>query len=323
MNEAGGIAGAVLELVVRDTAGAPAVAEEAVSALAALGVAAIAGEYHSVSARAAAGRAEALGLPFLCSSAVLDGLTDRPAARVARLAAPQSRGWSFFANYLLELGRPTICVVTQPSPYWSAGIRILRDRVETAGGRIVELNGLGGGGEICARLRDSRCNAVLILTGYPDPAIPIVRAIRGDEALAQVLIGAPAGQPELPGWHARLGPVGAGIPFLRYLPEPLSPLGLEVTATLAGALGEPPSFVALEGYDAILVLAEWVRTGGFAMPPAPASAAWDELSVSGTRGPISFSRSSGSMVAQWADCPLQIVDRDPGRPERFRVLRSA
>jgi transposase InsO family protein len=39
-------------------------------------VAALAGEYHSVVARAAAARAAALGVPFLCSSAVLDALTE-------------------------------------------------------------------------------------------------------------------------------------------------------------------------------------------------------------------------------------------------------
>jgi hypothetical protein len=41
-------------------------------------VAALAGEKHSVVARAAAARADAVGLPFLCSSAVLDALTEQP-----------------------------------------------------------------------------------------------------------------------------------------------------------------------------------------------------------------------------------------------------
>ena len=78
VNDAGGIAGRPLELVVRDTAANPQTVVSAVDELARLGVAALAGEYHSVVARAAAARADEIGLPFLCSSAVLDALTERP-----------------------------------------------------------------------------------------------------------------------------------------------------------------------------------------------------------------------------------------------------
>jgi len=91
-NDTGGIVGRLLELVVRDTAADPQRAAAAVNELARLGVAALAGEYHSVVARAAAARADALGLPFLCSSAVLDALTDEPTEWVARLAPAQSHG---------------------------------------------------------------------------------------------------------------------------------------------------------------------------------------------------------------------------------------
>ena len=104
VNDAGGIAGRPLELVVRDTAADPQRAAAAVDELARLGVAALAGEYHSVAARAAAARADALGLPFLCSSAVLDALTEQPTEWVARLAPAQSHGWQIYADFLLSAG---------------------------------------------------------------------------------------------------------------------------------------------------------------------------------------------------------------------------
>src|SRR5215467_5688584 len=78
VNDAGGIGGRPLELVIRDTSADPQRATAAVAELARLGVAALAGEYHSVVARAAAAKADALGVPFLCSSAVLDTLTEQP-----------------------------------------------------------------------------------------------------------------------------------------------------------------------------------------------------------------------------------------------------
>jgi ABC-type branched-subunit amino acid transport system substrate-binding protein len=121
VNDAGGIAGRPLELVVRDTAADPQRAAAAVAELARLGVAALAGEYHSVVARAAAARADALGLPFLCSSAVLDALTEQPTEWVARLAPAQSYGWQIYADFLLGAGYSRIAVAAESSVYWASG----------------------------------------------------------------------------------------------------------------------------------------------------------------------------------------------------------
>src|SRR5882757_7109574 len=118
VNDAGGIGGRSLELVVRDTAADPTKAATAVDELARLGVAALVGEYHSVVARAAAARADALGLPFLCSSAVLDALTEQPTNWVARLAPAQSRGWQVYADFLLDAGHRRIAVAAASSVYW-------------------------------------------------------------------------------------------------------------------------------------------------------------------------------------------------------------
>src|SRR5262245_12521823 len=127
VNGAGGIGGRPLELVVRDTAADPERAAAAVDELADLGVAALAGEYHSVVARSAAARADALGLPFLCSSAVLDGLTEQPTQWVARLPPAQSHGWRIYADFLLGAGHTRIAVAIEPSVYWASGTGILRD----------------------------------------------------------------------------------------------------------------------------------------------------------------------------------------------------
>lgn len=112
----------------------------AVDELERLGVAAVAGEYHSVVARAAAARADALGVPFLCSSAVLDALTERPTEWVARLAPAQSHGWRVYADFLLETGHRRVAVATQPSVYWASGARILRDCLAPRGGTVLELD---------------------------------------------------------------------------------------------------------------------------------------------------------------------------------------
>ncbi|OON81501.1 ABC transporter substrate-binding protein [Streptomyces tsukubensis] len=319
VNEAGGIAGSPLELVVRDTAADPGRAAAAVDELAGLGVAAVAGEYHSVVARAAAARADALGVPFLCSSAVLDALTDKPTEWVARLSPAQSHGWRIYTDHLVGEGHGRIAVATVPSAYWASGTRVLRDHLAPRGGTVIELDMRALSPEaVCDALVEHRATALLLLVGHPDPAVPIVKAVRRDRRLAGILVGAPAGQPEFAEWAALLGEDGAGVPFLRYLPERTTPLGARVGTALRERLAEPPSFVAFEGYDTIAVLADVLRSSG--ADRARGAESWPRVAVEGTRGKIRFSRTPGIDVWQWTWAPVQVVDRDPAEPDRFRVL---
>ena len=321
VNDAGGIGGRPLELVIRDTAADPERATAAVGELARLGVAALAGEYHSVVARAAAARADVLGLPFLCSSAVLDALTEEPTKWVARLAPAQSHGWQVYADFLLSAGHRRIAVATEPSAYWASGARILRDCLAPRGGTVIELDARAlAPAAVCDELASSRATALLLLVGIPEPAVSIVKSVRRDRRLAEIMIGAPAGQPEFAEWLALLGEDSAAIPFLRYLPERLSPLGARVETALRERLAQAPSFVAFEGYDTVAVLAGILRSHG---PDRERIAeSWPRVAVEGTRGQVRFSHAPGISVWQWAWPPTQVVDRDPAKPDRFRVLHA-
>lgn len=322
VNDGGGIAGRELELVVRDTAADPQKAAAAVDELAALGVAALAGEYHSVVARAAAGRADALGLPFLCSSAVLDALTEQPTEWVARLAPAQSRGWQVYADFLVSAGHTRVALATEPSVYWASGTKILQERLVSRGGSVIELNART---LTLSALREelvaSRATALLLLVGHPEPAVSIVRAVRGEQRLASIMIGAPAGQPEFADWAALLGDDGAAVPFLRYQAQRLSPLRARVETALRERLAGRPSFVAFEGYDTIAVLADVLCF--HSADAAPPVGLWQRVAVEGTRGRIQFSRTPDMTVWQWASAPIQVVDRDPANPDRLRMLGAA
>jgi ABC-type branched-subunit amino acid transport system substrate-binding protein len=331
VNDAGGIGRRPLELLVRDTAADPERAAAAVDELASLGVAALAGEYHSVVARSAATRADAVGLPFLCSSAVLDALTEEPAEWVARLAPAQSHGWRIYADFLLRAGHRRIAVAAESSVYWASGGRILRDYLAPRGGTVIELDLRAiAPAAVADELACSGATALLLLAGYPEPAVSIVRSVRRDRRLGEVMIGAPAGQPEFAGWATLTGDDGAAVPFLRYLPERLSPLGARVEKALRERLAEAPSFVAFEGYDTVAVLADALRAANAdragadraGADRAGAAAAWPRVTVEGTRGQIRFSRAPGISVWQWAWAPVQVVDRDPEKPDRFRILHT-
>jgi len=312
--------GLPIELLVRDTATDPARATAAVDEVADLGATAVVGEYHSVVARAVAARADEHGIPFLCSSAVLDTLTDHPTDWVARIAPAQSHCWQVYADFLLAAGHTRIAVAAQPTVYWESGTRILRDRLSSRGATLIEV-GIASVTALCDALVDDRATALLLLVGTPEPAVPIVKAVRADPRLSGILVGAPAGQPEFSEWAGHLGADGTGIPFLSYLPEALTPLGVQVDAALRERLAGPPSFVAFEGYDTIAVLAEILRSHG---PDRKSIAgSWPHVSVEGTRGRIQFSRAPGISVWQWTWPPVHVVDRDPADPSRLRVRYSA
>ncbi|MER8845181.1 ABC transporter substrate-binding protein [Mesorhizobium australicum] len=322
INGAGGVGGKALELLVRDTAADPQKAVAAVDDLARLGVVAIAGEYHSVVARAAAIRADELGLPFLCSSAVLDRLTEQPTKWVARLAPPQSRGWQIYADFLSRTGHDRIAVASQQSIYWASGVHILRDRLKANGATLsdISMSSLDPS-MLCDQLIDRRATVLLLLVGQPEPAISIVKSVRNDGRLSTLKIGAPAGQPEFAEWATLLGEDSAAIPFLRYRPGHLNPLGSRVERALWEKLGEAPSFVALEGYDTIVVLAQAIRS--FGTDRNSIAESWPHIEVAGTRGHIQFFRTPATTAWQWTDAPIQIAERTPGNPAQFRhVLDS-
>ena len=68
------------------------------------------------------------------------------------------------------------------------------------------------------------------------------------------------------------------------------------------------------------VLADVLRSHGAGR--ARTAGAWARVAVEGTRGQIRLSRTPGISVWQWAWPPVQVVDRDPADPDRFRILHA-
>lgn len=319
INDAGGIGGRPLELLLRDTAGTPPQAAAAIRDFAAAGAVAVTGEYHSVVAHAAASAAVRAGLPFVCSSAVLDDLADAPDGLVARVAPAQSYCWDVYAGYLAAAGHGHVALVVQPDRYWSSGARLLHDALAKHGITVTRIDHATLAGGPAADLL-AGADALLLLVAYPEPAASLVRAVRADARLSGLRIGDPAGRAEFPEWLALLGADGADVPFLRYRPARLGSPGERVAGRLAGLLGPDPSFVALEGYDSVQVAAAALRAGG---PDRRRFAeALRGLQVTGTRGTISFSPGPGG-VLQWTWPPVQVAARpDPRQPAAISVLHQ-
>ena len=322
-NDAGGIGGRRIELLLRDTAGAPERAATAVRQLCSADVVAVVGEYHSVVARAAAAAAVEARLPFVCSSAVLDALVDSPTDMVARIAPMQSYCWRIYADYLVSAGHKHIALVVQPDRYWSSGAQLLETSLADHGVTVtrIDTSGLANPAIVDARDATADADAVLLLVAYPQPALSLVKTVRTNPRTARLRIGDPAGRAEFPEWSTLLGQDGASVPFLRYLPSQLRSLGTRVTERLARNLGENPSFVALEGYDSVQVVVEALRISG--PDRRDVIQALTHVEVAGTRGTIGFSRDAGA-VLQWVMPPVQVAARvGPEHPPDISVLYQA
>ena len=100
VNGLGGVGGRPLELLIRDTGAGPAEAVAIVDELHKDGVAAIAGEYHSIVARAIAARATQLGLAFVLVGRAR--FANRRAESVG--GAPRSRPVALLAGVCRVLG---------------------------------------------------------------------------------------------------------------------------------------------------------------------------------------------------------------------------
>jgi ABC-type branched-subunit amino acid transport system substrate-binding protein len=323
VNQAEGIDGLFVELILHDTGGSPDRATSALHDLDAKGVVALVGEFHSAVARPLAELSHSLSLPFVCSSATLDNLTSRPTDYVARLAPPQSHGWRVYADYLLAAGHEHVALAVHPDEYWSSGAAVLEARFREGGARCTRIDVTNLSGPAVAD-RVGEMNGVgtlLLLVGYPEPLAGIVRAVRSDCRCDHLLIGDPAGRAEFPEWSQLLGRDGLGVPYLRYLPPAVSELGAGVVSRLAQRLGEAPSFVALEGYDTIGVLVEGLRLAGDDRERL--RGALRRVKVSGTRGLLQFSRTPGVPVLQWVWPPVQVAAHtDASQRDRVTVLHE-
>jgi ABC-type branched-subunit amino acid transport system substrate-binding protein len=322
VNAEGGIGGRRLELVFGDTHGDPDAGVEALGRLHAAGACALVGEFHSVVANALAEEADRMAIPFLCSSATLDAITARRSPYVFRLAPPQSRGWRIYADFLLARGFRQVIEVIREDLYWTSGADVIRRRLEPEGVRVtrITVNREDSAPAIAERAGafagpESRSIA-LLLVGYPQPLEAIVRAL-GDRGLltGRLALGDPAGRAIFPDWWETAGEHGAAASFLSYqLPGRLTQTGWNVTAAFSKSQGREPSFVALEGYDTIAVLAhalERTRTSA----PESICAALRTVAAPGTRGAVRFAvEPEGAVHQQWAWPPVCVAARgDPGR----------
>jgi ABC-type branched-subunit amino acid transport system substrate-binding protein len=314
-----------VDLSFEDSAGDPGRAVAAVSRLIDSGVVAIAGEFHSMAARAVIDVVDRAGVPYVCSSATLDEITKRRLPHVFRVAPPQAHGWRIFADHLAGSGAAQVVLLIQQNVYWDSGAGVLAAAFASRGvhSARIAIEGPESASRAVAELTDIRRQAdgplvVLLLVGYPEPLGTILRTLRSHRLWPPaVVFGDPAGRAIFADWWDTAGPVAATMPFLAYLrPHALPVEGRSFEARFASRYGRAPTFVAFEAYDSILVLAAAVDAAGATERDA-VTEALRAVRVQGTRGEVAFSTTREPVVHQQWRWPPVVVARSeagPGAP---------
>jgi ABC-type branched-subunit amino acid transport system substrate-binding protein len=317
LNDTGGILGRPLALIFEDTHGLPDAGIAAVERLLEKQVHAFAGEFHSVVADAIVKPIQDSGYPFVCASATLDNITTRRLSCVFRLAPPQSYGWRVYADFLAAEGFRHVVGLQEDNLYWNNGSAIIEARLNEHGVRFTRLlmtpgvvNTESWMQQVKALL--STCPApdiLLLMVAYPDPLRSVVGEVHANDLVPHVcFLGDPAGRTVFPDWWEIASTKTTQVPFLSYLGQGgLTDKGKHMAVDFEKQYEREPTFVAFEGYDAILVLAHAFATTGTTEPEKVLNAL-RHVEVRGTRGTISFTTEPVGVVhQQWKWPPVSVV----------------
>jgi ABC-type branched-subunit amino acid transport system substrate-binding protein len=311
------VLGGRVTLCFQDTLGERRAGVAAVKKLTEQGAHAFAGEFHSMVADAIVEPIQQTGLPFICASATMDSITARRLSCVFRLCPPQSHGWRIFADFLLDKRAQHAVILQEDNPYWNNGSSIIADRLTDHGVACSRFFPLAADAATASWLRQLRAipaiaprpDFILLMMGYPEPLCSVLHGVEASGiALHEFGIGDPAGRAEGADWWDVVGSRSKPVAYLAYIaPRGLTEVGKRMEAEFKARTGREPTFVALEGYDSILVLAHAFRRAGTTEPRR----VLDSLrfsEVPGTRGTIRFSTDPVGVVhQQWAWPPVSVV----------------
>jgi ABC-type branched-subunit amino acid transport system substrate-binding protein len=317
LNGTGGVLGKQLTLLFEDTKGRTEAGVAAVERLVAQRVHAFAGEFHSVIADAIVEVVQRSGLPFVCASATLDDITARRLDFVFRLAPPQSYGWAVYADFLVSEGFRHVVALQEDNLYWNSGSSVIEARLRDSGVRFTRLSVAPGQADptswiqqVVARRADSPPpDMLLLLMGYPEPLHSLIGEARNRALFPPAcFLGDPAGRTVFPDWWEIAGTDAIQIPFLSYArPDRPTENGKRVSVDFKSRYGREPTFVALEGYDSVLVLARAFEDAG-SMEPLDVRAALRRIDVKGARGTVRFTTErEGVVYQQWKWPPVCVV----------------
>ena len=343
INQAGGLLGKKVELVIGDTSGLP---EKGTAVLERLitrdKVIAVGGEAHSSVAMAEIEVAHRYGIPLVISEAWADGITARGYPEVFRVTVSNSLIYSKAAKWIREQGFKHVAVIGENSDWGLGVIKVFKDNLDQAGVKVTSFS--------AERTVTDFTPQLLKLKGSSPPIDFLVDGFTGAGELLMIkqayelgiapskncaLLG--AGMDTLyPGFWDTVGEAGIYV-----LSNPAGLPGLPKTNTSEKFKGvfkskhnREPDAVAMEGYDTVMLIAEAVKLSDSTDGKALINALENQVNWEGTRGTIKFSTDKTPDWAyhMWLDVPVFIIQytelkQDPSKaailwPDSFASVKG-
>lgn len=329
LNEAGGVMGKEVELIIGDTSGLPekgtAVLERLISRDK---VVAVGGEAHSSVAMAEIEVAHRYGIPLVISEAWADDITAKGYPEVFRVTVNNSLIYSKAAKWIKDAGFKHVAVIGENSDWGLGVIRVFKDNLEKTGVKVTSFS--------AERTITDFTPQLLQLKRAEPPVDFLVDGFTGAGELLMIkqayelgfapshgcaLLG--AGMDTLyPGFWDTVGEAGvyvlsnpAGLPGL-----PKTDTSVKFTKAFKDKHNREPDAVAMEGYDTVMVIVEAIKAANSTEPKAMIEAMEKKVNWEGTRGTIKFNDSKDPAWAyhMWMDVPVFIIqytelNQDPSK----------
>lgn len=317
INDKGGLLGKQVKLVIGDTGGLP---EKGTAVMERLithdKVVAIGGEAHSSVAMAEIEVVHRYGIPFVISEAWSDGITAAGYPEVFRLTVSNSLIYSKAATWIKESGFKHVAVIGENSDWGLGVIRVFKDNLKKAGVKVTSFS--------AERTITDFTPQLLQLKAMKPPVDFLVDGFTGAAELLMIkqayelgfaptaktaLLG--AGMDTLyPGFWETVGEAGiyvlsnpAGLPGL-----PKTEVSDQFGIAFKAKYDREPDAVAMEGYDAVMVIAEAIKATK-STDPKKLIDGLEKINWVGTRGTITFSTSKNPPWAyhMWLNVPVFII----------------
>jgi len=343
INQAGGLMGKKVELVIGDTAGLPekgtAVMERLITRDK---VIAVGGEGHSSVAMAEIEVAHRYGIPLIISEAWADAITGKGYPEVFRVTVSNSLIYSKAAKWIKEQGFKHVAVIGENSDWGLGVIQVFKSSLDKADVKVTSFS--------AERTLTDFTPQLLQLKNASPPVDFLVDGFTGAGELLMIkqayelgfaptantaLLG--AGMDTLyPGFWDTVGEAGiyvlsnpAGLPGL-----PKTATSEKFKAAFMAKQNREPDAVAMEGYDSIMLIAEAVKLSNSTDGKAMIDALENKVNWVGTRETIKFSKDRDPDWAyhMWLDVPVFIIqytelNQDPSKaailwPEQHATVKG-
>jgi branched-chain amino acid transport system substrate-binding protein len=332
MNEAGGLLGKRLELVVEDTQGKPPTGATAVEKLITKDkVVGVAGEYHSSVCNAEIEVFHRYGIPFVIGSCWFDELTSKGYPEIFRTSVYNSKQAENIVGLIKEAGIKKVAALVEDTDYGIGIAENIKAIMQRTGATATFTSEV---------VEKTSKDFVPILLKYktrekPDLLIAAVTQPGGFLLLKQaheigfapspatlVLDATCTAQNAEIFWSALKD---AGRYVMMACPYSSSvrvtELGDKIKARYVKAFGRQPNYLPLQGYDAMYTLLAAIKQAG-STEPQKIITALNSIKLRGTRGDIAFSQESGVWHNQWKAVPAFIFQYTETNqsPDDARIL---